>query len=211
MTVVRVVAGTARGRPLVAPAGKHTRPTSDRVREAMFDMVGSAGGVDGARVVDLFAGSGALGIEAVSRGARSATLVDADRAAVSAIEANRARLGWDGTDSVRAVRAEVFSWLEPLAGGAEGGGAGHEVTRSEVVFADPPYAFDGWPRLLGCLAALGFAGLAVLEAGAPLDVGEHWDAFRVRRYGGTVVHLVRPGGPSRAPLPADPPHPKGAR
>jgi 16S rRNA (guanine966-N2)-methyltransferase len=73
---VRVVAGEAKGRRLVAPRGRATRPTSDRVREAIFDVLESLGGVAGARVVDLFAGSGALGIEALSRGAAHAVFVD---------------------------------------------------------------------------------------------------------------------------------------
>jgi 16S rRNA (guanine966-N2)-methyltransferase len=84
---MRVIAGTARGRRLVAPTGSSTRPTSDRVREATFNALGSLGVVVDATVLDLFAGSGAMGIEALSRGAAHATFVDQDRAARAAIEA----------------------------------------------------------------------------------------------------------------------------
>src|ERR687892_855757 len=85
---VRVVGGSARGRTLVAPPGGRTRPTSDRVREAIFNALWSRGAVEGARVADLFAGSGALGVEALSRGAAHATFVDSDRAARAAIHRN---------------------------------------------------------------------------------------------------------------------------
>src|SRR5258706_7562012 len=90
---MRVVSGTAKGRKLVAPAGRSTRPTSDRVREAIFSMLASLDALEGAIVVDLFAGSGALGIEALSRGAAHATFYELDREAVAAIETNLATTG----------------------------------------------------------------------------------------------------------------------
>ncbi|MFN2506284.1 MAG: RsmD family RNA methyltransferase, partial [Acidimicrobiales bacterium] len=95
--MMRVVAGLAGGRRLQAPEGRSIRPTSERVREAVFASLGSLGAVQGARVLDLFAGSGALGIEALSRGARSATFVDSDLRAVAAIRANLAAVGLVGT------------------------------------------------------------------------------------------------------------------
>jgi 16S rRNA (guanine966-N2)-methyltransferase len=119
---VRVVAGTHRGRRLTAPPGRSTRPTSDRVREALFSILGDA--VDGADVLDLFAGSGALGIEALSRGAASATFVDSDARAAEAIRRNLAGFDMDG----RVHRRDVFAWL-----GSAPGPYG-------VVFADPPYS-----------------------------------------------------------------------
>src|SRR5438105_4298652 len=96
---MRVVAGTARGIRLVAPPGRDTRPTSDRVREATFNALGSLGAIEDARVVDLFAGTGALGIEALSRGAAHATFVERERAAIDTIERNlaAARLAAVGT------------------------------------------------------------------------------------------------------------------
>ena len=93
---MRVVAGTAGGRKLQAPPGRDIRPTSDRVREAVFSSLDSMGAVGGASVVDLFCGSGSLGIEALSRGAASATFVDNDPAAIATVRANLAATGLDG-------------------------------------------------------------------------------------------------------------------
>ena len=168
---MRVVGGSARGRRLRAPAGRSVRPTSDRAREAIFNALQSRGGVEGARVVDLFAGSGALGIEALSRGAASATFVERDRAAAGVVRENLAALGLDG----RVVVADAVAFAV-----REGG--------FDVAFADPPYDFDGWGELLGALDAR----LAVLESDRELDVGGGWEVVRVKRYGGTVVTLAQP-------------------
>jgi 16S rRNA (guanine966-N2)-methyltransferase len=130
---VRVVAGTYGGRQLRAPRGTRTRPTADRVREALFSMLGDVGG---ARVLDLYAGSGALGIEALSRGAESAVFVDRDPAAVAAITRNLDDLGISGAE---VVRRDALAFL----GGLE---------RSfHLVFCDPPY--DSASRLAGPLSA----------------------------------------------------------
>jgi 16S rRNA (guanine966-N2)-methyltransferase len=128
---VRVVAGSFKGRRLVAPRGARTRPTADRVREALFSMLGD---VEDARVLDLYAGSGALGIEALSRGAASAVFVERDARAVAAIERNLAPL--DARTDV--VRADVARFLA----GAEG--------EYDLVFLDPPY--DSASLLAGMLA-----------------------------------------------------------
>jgi 16S rRNA (guanine966-N2)-methyltransferase len=125
------VAGSFKGRRLVAPRGTRTRPTADRVREALFSMLG---GVEGASVLDLYAGSGALGIEALSRGARSAVFVDRDGRAVAAIERNLAAVGVEA----RVSKQDVGSFL----GRAEG--------PYDLVFCDPPYDFAS--RLAGTLA-----------------------------------------------------------
>src|SRR3954463_12948610 len=102
---MRIIAGRWRGRPLLAPTGQATRPTADRAREALFSMLASRlGSFEGLRVADLFAGSGALGLEALSRGAAHCTFVETDRAALDAIRRNIAALGASG---------------EVLAGGAE--------------------------------------------------------------------------------------------
>jgi 16S rRNA (guanine966-N2)-methyltransferase len=188
---MRVVAGSVRGRPLRAPAGRSTRPTSDRVRESIFNILASLGGLEGADVVDLYAGSGALGIEALSRGAASVTFVDADAPAVAVIGDNLRSLGLDGP-SARVVRSDVRRWVV---------GAGAALLPSaDVVLADPPYAFNGWAEVLADLARSGFAGLAVLEAGAEIDLPSDWNILRVRRYGTTVVHLLRPAVLAGAPV-----------
>jgi 16S rRNA (guanine966-N2)-methyltransferase len=190
-----VVAGSVRGRPLRAPAGRSTRPTSDRVRESMFNILASLSALDapdgGAAVVDLFAGSGALGIEALSRGASAVTFVDSDASAVAVIEDNLRSLGLSGP-SARVVRSDVRRWMA---------GAGTSVLAgADVVLADPPYTFDGWAGILSDLAASSFAGLAVLEAGAEIDPPAHWNILRLRRYGTTVVHLLRPAVLAGAPV-----------
>jgi 16S rRNA (guanine966-N2)-methyltransferase len=128
---VRIVAGEFKGRRLAAPRGTGTRPTADRVREALFSMLGDVGG---ARVLDLYAGSGALGIEALSRGAASAVFVERDPQAVAAIERNLAPL-----DVEAAVqRADAVRWLTRAEG------------PFDLVFCDPPY--DVASRLAGPLA-----------------------------------------------------------
>jgi 16S rRNA (guanine966-N2)-methyltransferase len=170
---VRVIAGSSRGRRLVAPADPATRPTSDRVRESIFDILGSRLDLGGADVVDLFAGSGALGIEALSRGAASVTFVESSLAAVQAVEANVAGTGLDATRA-RVVRADVLGWLE-------------RPHRFDLALCDPPYAFDRWPELLDRLCA----GLAVLESDQPPTVPERWEIIKNKRYGGTLVTVVR--------------------
>ncbi len=174
---MRVVAGLAGGRRLRAPAGRKVRPTSERVREALFNSLGSLEVLDGATVLDLFAGTGALGIEALSRGAASATFVDADHAAIRAIEENLATMGLGGDATV--VHGDALRFVESA------GSAGRAPF--DLALVDPPYAFDDWPRLLAALPAR----LAVLEAGDHIDVHPPWVALRSRRHGDTVVTLVR--------------------
>ena len=128
---MRVVAGVFKGRRLAAPRGTRTRPTADRVREALFSILGDVGG---ARVLDLYAGSGALGIEALSRGAGSAVFVERDAKAVAAIERNLAAVGIEET----VVRQDVERFLARADGAFD------------LVFCDPPY--DSAARLAGPLA-----------------------------------------------------------
>jgi len=189
---MRVVAGLAGGRRLRAPAGRRVRPTSERVREALFNALGSLGAVEGATVLDLFAGTGALGIEALSRGAASAVFVDADLQAVRAVEDNLGATGLG--DRARVVQADVFRFLagSPLPSGDDSDGA----ATFDIAFADPPYAFDDWARLLDALPAT----LVAIEARAHVELGPGWRPLRSRRYGDTVVTLARrPDGE-----PADP-------
>jgi 16S rRNA (guanine966-N2)-methyltransferase len=128
---LRVVAGELRGRRLQAPRGTRTRPTADRVREALFSMLGD---ISGANVLDLYAGSGALGIEALSRGAASAVFVDRDPRAAAAVKRNLASLGLEQ----RVVREDALRFLARAEGSFD------------LVFCDPPY--DSAARLAGPLA-----------------------------------------------------------
>ncbi len=172
---MRVVSGTVGGRRLEVPPGRSTRPSSELVRGAIFNSLTSLGAVEGATVWDLFAGSGALGIEALSRGAATAIFVDSDRRAVSTIRANLDALGL--ADRARVVCADVARWVE-------------RDGSADLVLIDPPYAFDAWARLLEKL----HAGLVVCESGGPIEPGERWQLVRVRRHGGTVVSLLQPRG-----------------
>ena len=149
------------------------RPTSERVREALFTSLGSLDAVDGATVVDLFAGTGALGIEALSRGAASATFVDADLQAVKVIKDNLRITGLG--DRARVVHADVFRFL------ADGAPA------VDLAFADPPYAFEAWPALLDALPAR----LVAIEARSHVALPAGWRPLRSQRYGDTVVTLAR--------------------
>jgi 16S rRNA (guanine966-N2)-methyltransferase len=168
-----VISGASRGRRLSSPLPKGVRPTSDRVRESIFDILGSRGGVEGLRVLDLFCGSGALGLEALSRGAASATFVDEDPGALEAARANARAVGL-GERPARFVRARLPGWLV---------GQGPV----DIAFCDPPYTFSEWGVLLGALSA----DLAVLESGTEVDVDEDWAVARARRYGGTLITVVR--------------------
>src|ERR1700676_3327792 len=136
---MRVIAGEKGRRRLQAPPRRPTRPTADRVREAAFSMLESQLALDGTTVWDLFAGSGALGIEALSRGAAHATFVDHDRAAVAAIRANLQDLGAALGGEADVICSDALRY------------AAH-ATGVDLALLDPPYRFDGWTALLGVLA-----------------------------------------------------------
>ena len=128
--MTRIIAGTAGGRTLRTPPGSGTRPTSDRVREAVFSALDARDAVHGARVLDLYAGSGALGLEAASRGAASVVLVESDRRAADVIATNARDLG---LPAVRVVRTTVAAHLAPDPG-PDG--------VADLMFVDPPYDLD---------------------------------------------------------------------
>ncbi|MEM8748374.1 MAG: 16S rRNA (guanine(966)-N(2))-methyltransferase RsmD [Actinomycetota bacterium] len=167
---MRVVAGALGGRKIVAPEGLSTRPTTDRVREAVFNSLGSLGVIEGALVADLFAGSGAVGIEALSRGAEHCTFVENDRQALRALETNLRELDLDRRS--RIIRSDAVSAVGTL-----------DV---DVVLADPPYDFDDWSTLLAGTSA----GLVVAEAGSVVPAIDGWEQTRTRRYGRTWVSFL---------------------
>jgi 16S rRNA (guanine966-N2)-methyltransferase len=176
---MRVVGGELRGRRLGAPSSGGVRPTSERVREAVFDILFSLGGVSGLQVVDLFAGSGALGIEALSRGAASVTFVDRDAKAVAAVRDNLASVGLDEAEragDATVIRADALAWVASTA------------SRYDLALCDPPYDFADWDTLIGNLPA----DLAVLESGSELTVPPGWGVVKTRRYGSTIVTVARP-------------------
>jgi 16S rRNA (guanine966-N2)-methyltransferase len=176
---MRVIGGDFRGRRLTAPVGANVRPTSDRVREAIFSMLFSLGGVDGVQVADLFAGTGALGIEALSRGAASVTFVEQDARSVAGIRANLASVGMGDAEArgdATVVRADVDTWVAQAA------------ARYDLVLCDPPYGYGGWDTLVARLPA----DLVVLESGAEIAAPDGWEVLRSKRYGGTIVTVARP-------------------
>lgn len=164
--MIRVIGGSARGRSLVTPAGTTTRPTSDRAREGLFNTLGNLAGLT---VLDLYSGTGALGLEALSRGADSATLVEADRAALTAIRTNIDALGFIGaTVSATTVERFLATARQPF----------------DLVFADPPYAVD----LTAVLAsAVKLIGDRVVVERATRDGEPSWpegiELIKSRRYG----------------------------
>jgi len=167
---MRVVAGELGGRRLVTPAGTSTRPTTDRVREAIFNSLGSAGLLDGALVADLFAGSGAIGIEALSRGAERCVFVERDRNALRALDDNLDTL--DLRDRSKVMSGDAVSSASSID--------------ADIVFADPPYDFDDWGTLLSRLGV----PLVVAESGSEIHAPTGWVATRSKRYGRTRVTFL---------------------
>src|SRR5437764_14034573 len=185
--MTRVIAGTAGGRRLLVPAGRDTRPTSDRAREGLFATVQAVRGpLTGASVLDLYAGSGAVGLEALSRGAARALLAEADPRAVSVIRANIAALGLAGA-CVVADRVERVLARGPAAEHASGAVGG----RFDVAFADPPYAMPGEAvsAMLTTLITAGWlapGALVVVERSTrsgPVRWPDGYAEDRSRRYG----------------------------
>ncbi len=173
---MRVVAGSHRGRTLHAPVGRATRPTQDRVREAVFSALTD---VADARVLDLYAGSGALAIEALSRGAASATVVDTSRAAIAAIRRNARELGL--TLEVRQQSAEAF-----LAR------ARHERRQYDLVFVDPPYgrASGLRDRISAALSpVLAAHARVVVESDARASLALDLALAFERNYGDTLIRI----------------------
>ena len=176
---MRVIGGEFRGRRLSAPDARSVRPTSDRAREAIFDMLFSLGGVEDLQVADLFSGTGALGIEALSRGAAAVTFVDRDPDSLDLIRQNLASVGLadaerDGYATV--IRADVDNWVATT------------LSRYDLILCDPPYAYDGWETLIRQLPG----ELVILESGAELPEVDGWGVLKSKRYGGTIVTVARP-------------------
>jgi 16S rRNA (guanine966-N2)-methyltransferase len=176
---MRIVAGTAKGRRLAVPS-RGTRPTSDRAREALFNSLGSLVDLTGARVLDLFAGSGAVGLEALSRGAGHVTFVESDRSAAETLARNA---GAVGVGEAAIIRATVESFLSGRADGSHGS--------YRLVFADPPYAYPE-DEVSGLLAGvinndLAESGSVVVVERSVRSPDLDWpaaiEAVKQRRYG----------------------------
>jgi 16S rRNA (guanine966-N2)-methyltransferase len=170
---VRIVAGRWRGRTIDAPKDSRVRPTADRVREAWLSIV--SGDVPNARVLDLFAGSGALGLEALSRGAASAEFVELNAPSLRALGANIAKLGADDLAHVR--RGDALRFVESLAAGAY-----------DLAFADPPYAHDAAVKVAERWLAVPFARVLGVEHSTRVTLPPGGD---VRKYGDTAITIYR--------------------
>jgi 16S rRNA (guanine966-N2)-methyltransferase len=191
---MRIVAGAWRGRTLIAPAGQATRPTADRVRQALFDMLlhapwGGRDVVEGARVLDAFAGTGAFGLETLSRGAAHATFIEHDRAALAALRGNVAACRAEDRTTVLAVDV-----LAAPAGAPCG-----------LVFLDPPYGRDLVPRAMDRLRAMGWiadGALVVVETGRDEVLPDVGTVLAERSHGAArlrVLNLSHVAGESLPP------------
>jgi len=182
---MRITGGEWRGRELNAPQGLEARPTQDRVRAAFFNMLG--GNLAGAEFLDLFAGSGAVGFEALSRGAVSATFVEVSPRHIACVGANASAL--KAVAKVRTAQADAWAW--PAASGAN--------RRFAFAWADPPYALAaerGWAQLLSDLAeknVVASGGIFAAEMGYRQDAEAHplWELCRDRVYGQTRLAVYR--------------------
>ena len=187
----RIVAGEARGRRLAVPEGRDTRPTSDRVREALFaSLEADLGGLTGRHFLDLYAGSGAVGIEALSRGAAPVVLVEANRRAAGVIRQNLRTVGLPGGEVLMGKVERLVTAPPPAA------------APFDVVFIDPPYAMTG-EAVTGVLTGLRDQGWIADDAALVLErsarTGEYawppgFEADRSRRYGDTALWYGRAAG-----------------
>ena len=181
---MRVVGGKFKGRGLFVPRGQNIRPTADMVREAVFNIIGPE--LDGIRVLDLFAGTGALGLEAMSRGAREAVFVDNHKNSLAALKQNIEILGLTG--SCRVHKIDLDKSLGRLR---------KETEPFELIFIDPPYAGNLIEKILDRLSGSRLAApgsLAVAEHDSKQDLTEsreRWKLSRRRRYGQTMISFYQ--------------------
>ncbi|RJQ31070.1 MAG: 16S rRNA (guanine(966)-N(2))-methyltransferase RsmD [Actinobacteria bacterium] len=177
---MRVIAGVAKGTKLKAPKGLTTRPTADRVKEAVFSMIKES--LEFSMVLDLFAGAGAIGIEALSRGSDKAVFVEKDKVACRYIEENLKKTSFTGKAEI--VKTDVFSFLKS-----------NQELKYNLIFADPPYRIE--KNLLDKLVILALAllkndGLLVIEhsRGQPLN-NEIANIIKTKKYAGTAISIIK--------------------
>jgi 16S rRNA (guanine(966)-N(2))-methyltransferase RsmD len=174
---MRIIAGRFRSRSLQAPKGHLTRPTLDRTRESLFNMVLSRMDLGGARVLDLFAGTGSLGLEAISRGAAHVTFVETDAKVVRVLEANVAALGVE--DETYVLRGDAVAYLER-----------HRGPAYDLILVDPPYRLEQLPEMPAlALGHLTPGGLLSVEHDKTLSFDDHPRLETSRKYGRTIVSL----------------------
>lgn len=175
---MRIITGTLKGRRLKSPTTDETRPTSDRTKEGMFNVIDARRYFDDLEVLDLFGGSGNLGFEAISRGAAHVTFVDASRASIKIIEENAAHLGV--TDQIKVICSQVDSFLSRFA------------RPFDLVFADPPYDYPEMEKLIDVVLTNGWLaeeGWFLLEHDKRHNFTDHPNCVFSKPYGRTIVTI----------------------
>jgi 16S rRNA (guanine(966)-N(2))-methyltransferase RsmD len=186
---MRVIAGSARGRRLRCLRDRRIRPTQDRVKEAVFSSLTPR--LSDSRVLDLFAGSGALGIEALSRGAGAVTFVEKDEEACRLIQENLSACGWQLSSRVRLLQKDILRWLP--GGGAGGQPAPQAMEQYDIILADPPYRQGYEDEILALLSRhslLSSQGILVLESEARQELPEQAGRLSLHKsktYGDTKI------------------------
>lgn len=187
---MRIIAGAHKGARLTSPSGANTRPTSDRVKESLFSMLDGYGVVLAANVLDLFAGSGGLGFEAMSRGAAQVDFVDSSLASIRSLQANADKLGLDHSATVHA--GDVLQFLAGLPGPEN-----PESRVFDLVFMDPPYPLgeDAVTQILRRLRThLDMESIVVVERAARSPeptMPDGLEVFRAKTFGETAIHFVQ--------------------
>ena len=174
---MRVVAGIAGGARLLAPKGLDIRPTSDRAKEAIFNSLHSRSIIEEAEVLDLFAGTGALGIEALSRGAKKAIFVDKSSESLELVKENLKKTGFEKKAEI--IKEDSVNWLQKSS------------KPLDLVLLDPPYGFEDWPELLDILFQKQ-PKIVVIESNREIDLGPKWHVDSIRQYGSSVVVIIDP-------------------
>ena len=170
--IMRIVAGTARGRKLTVPSNSKIRPTKDRVREAIFNSLHSYGLVEDLCYLDLFAGTGSLGLEALSRGANSVVFVDNNELSVNTITHNLQMLGFDSKAEVRHQDAVMYL---------------KEARDFDVAILDPPYEFNLWDQLISQIKSK----VVVIETSQKIALNEYWKIIKEQNYGQSNVLIAK--------------------
>jgi 16S rRNA (guanine966-N2)-methyltransferase len=187
---MRIIAGAHKGARLSSPSGANTRPTSDRVKESLFSMLDGYGVLQAANVLDLFAGSGGLGLEAMSRGAAQVDFVDSSLASIRTLQTNAEKLGLDHSAEVHSN--DVLHYLAGLPGTED-----PEAQIFDVVFMDPPYPLgdDAITQILGRLAGhLDMESIVIIERAARSPeptMPEGMEVFRSKAFGETAIYFAQ--------------------
>ena len=168
---MRVISGSAKGRKLVVPSGDHVRPTKDRVKEAIFNSLHSYGLVESRSFLDLFSGTGSLGIEALSRGAKSAVFIDHHAEAIDCIILNVEELNYGSTSKI--LKTDALSFLE-------------RDDYFDVALLDPPYKYEHWGTLLKRVNAHSI----VIESSEQVTLESDWEIIKSQKYGQTNLLIA---------------------